>query len=296
MGTYTLEQLREDGPQFAMAMLLRCLDSGEPFVTYGAIRDELEFQLRIDKIFPTQIGHVAGSLMDRILGVDPKAPLINALITRPDGLPGVGIAGYFANRYNSKRLLNWDRVPAREKRELVNSERNKVLRYSGWERINSKLFGSEAKEKLRRENGTEEDGKPPNGLAYGGAAESEEHKKLKKWVSLNPEELGLSKAYGKGIEESPLLSGDVVDVLFANGSDFVMVEVKSCLSNDVDLRRGLYQCVKYRHVKEAEHCPHDVRVRALLVTERELNPELVERARLLGIPTKVVAVNTRKAK
>ena len=67
MSSYTLEQLGNEGPQFAMAMLIPCLKSGEPFITYGKIRDELQHQLQIRTIFPTQIGHVAGSLMDKAL-------------------------------------------------------------------------------------------------------------------------------------------------------------------------------------------------------------------------------------
>lgn len=36
---YTFEELGENGSPFAMAMLLDCLKGGEPFVTYGAIRE-----------------------------------------------------------------------------------------------------------------------------------------------------------------------------------------------------------------------------------------------------------------
>ena len=82
MSTYTVEDLSMEGPQYAMAMLLECIKKGEPFVTYGEIRDELEFQMEIDKIFTVQIGHVAGTLMNEILEIDPKAPLINVLITK----------------------------------------------------------------------------------------------------------------------------------------------------------------------------------------------------------------------
>ena len=130
MVNYTVDQLIEEGPPFAMAMLLRCLKAGEPFVTYGAIRDELEHQLGIDAIFPIQIGHVAGSLMDQILEVDPKAPLINVLITRPTGLPGKGAGGYFANKYKIEGYRKWSKVSAKKKRELVDRERIKILRYT----------------------------------------------------------------------------------------------------------------------------------------------------------------------
>ena len=291
MTSYTVEQLCEDGPPFAMAMLLDCLKSGEPFVTYGAIRDELEYQLSIDKIFPTQIGHVAGSLMNKILEVDPKAPLINALITRPTGLPGVGVGGYFANRYKIERYRKWGKVPPKEKRELVDRERIKIMRYRNWEQINKKLFGTTAKSKLRQQDGSEVDGFSTNGINYGGPAESEEHKKLKKWVAAHPHEIGLRKSFGKGELESRLLSGDTVDVLFSDGNNFTTVEVKSCRSNDEDLRRGLYQCVKYWKVKEAENLPNKVRVQAVLVTERELNFELKIRARLLKVRFICVSVN-----
>ena len=82
MPAYTVEQLKENGPPFAMAMLLNCIVRGESFVTYDSLRRELEYQMNIDRIWPTHPGEVAGSLMDQILKIDPNAPLINVLITR----------------------------------------------------------------------------------------------------------------------------------------------------------------------------------------------------------------------
>lgn len=293
MSHYTVEQLGKDGPPFAMAMLLNCLKSGESFVTYGAIRDELEYQLGIENIFPTQIGHVAGTLMNKILEIDPKAPLINALITRPTGLPGEGVGNYFADRYKIDSYRKWDKVSLKKKKELVDTERIKILSYQNWEELNKKLFGPTAKSKLRKQEGSEEDGISPNGKNHGGPAESEEHKKLKNWVAAHPQKIGLRKSFGKGVTESPLLSGDTIDVLFEDRNNFVTVEVKSCRSNDEDFRRGIYQCVKYRKVKEAEHFPNEVRVQAILVTERELNVTLKTRARLLGVKFKCVSVNKK---
>lgn len=110
MGTYTIQQLCEEGPQYAMAMLLRAMDAGEPFVTYGAIRSELEYQLNIPQIFSTQIGYVAGTLMDQILAIDEDAPLINVMIARANGIPGVGAGGYLAERYGNPKLKKWDNI------------------------------------------------------------------------------------------------------------------------------------------------------------------------------------------
>jgi len=274
-----------------MAMLLDCLKSGEPFVTYGAIKTELEYQLGIDAIFPVQIGHVAGSLMNRILEADSTAPLINALITRSSGLPGEGVGHYFADRYGIEKYRKWEKVPPKIKQQLVDDERVKIFNYKKWEELNDVLFGSKAKTQLRKPDGSEVDGIAPNGKNFGGPAESEEHKRLKRWVAANPQKIGLRKSFGEGERESPLLSGDIVDVVFIDGNDVVTVEVKSCRSNDDDFKRGIYQCVKYKNVKEAEHLPNNVNVQAILVTERELNPTLKTRARLLGITVKTVLVN-----
>lgn len=282
---YTLEQLRDDGPQYAMALLLRCIRAGEPFVTYGAIAAELEYQLGVEKIFSTHIGHVAGSLMDRILKLDPRAPLINVLITRPDGVPGKGAGGYLADRYRKSALRKWDSIPRSQKLSIVGAEREKIFQYAKWSSLNRRLFGGAALSRLRVPVGNEHDFNLP---AYCGPAESEEHKTLKNWVAGNPRRIGLGGQFGRGEIEARLQSGDEVDVVFSSGTAFRMVEVKSCRSNDEDFRRGVYQCVKYREVKRAEHAPYDVDVDAILVTERELPPELKERASLLGVVLRVV--------
>lgn len=81
--------------------------------------------------------------------------------------------------------------------------------------------------------------------------------------------------------------------MFTHQGTFRAVEVKSIRSSDDDLRRGIYQCVKYREVKRAETYPYEADIEAILVTERKLPSELQERARQLGIKTKCVAVNAR---
>jgi len=279
-----MQQLRDDGPQYAMAMLLNCIDAGEPFVTYGKIAGEVEYQLNIDKIFSTHIGHVAGSLMDRILKISPKAPLINVLITRPDGIPGAGAGGYLADRYNVSRFRKWGGMSRERKLEIVQREREKIFKFGGWAAINEILFGLAVIEQIRKPLGNEQDGKG----GCGGEAESEEHRALKMWVSEDSRRVGLSVDFGVGDVEARLQSGDEVDVAFSFGNSFRMVEVKSRRSNNEDFKRGIYQCVKYREVKRAEHLPYAIDVVSILVTERELSPEVQERAKLLGVKLKVV--------
>lgn len=289
MPTYTLEQLRNEGPQFAMVMLLQCIKNGEPFVTYGDIRSELEYQLKIKTIFSTRIGHVAGTLMNQILEIEPKAPLINVLVTRPHGIPGSGVGDYLAERYKNNSLRDWDNVPLNDKKRIIQKEREKIFKYKHWEDLNKKLFDTSTGLILRDKENTDSEF---SNHSCGGVSESEEHKKLKEYVLKNPHDIGISKSFTSGELESRLLSGDVIDVLFSNGVSFKTVEVKSCRSNDQDLKRGIYQCVKYREVKKAEHLPYEISVQAILVTERKLPEELKERARLLGVKHRVLSVNT----
>ena len=287
MTQYTLKQLSEEGPPFAMALLLRCLETGEPFVTYGAIRDELQHQLKIERIFSTHIGTVAGSLMDRILEVDPKAPLINVLITRGDGIPGKGVGGYLAERYGKRNLRKWSTVPRNEKLEIVEREREKVFAYKGWLKVNHELFTESSPIRLQTSSAnTDPD---ISSGEYGGPAESEEHRELKEWVAKNPLAIGLRISFGEGKLEHLLMSGDEVDVMYQRGTSYRLIEVKSARSSDADLNRGIYQCVKYREVKRAEHAPFEIDCRSILVTERDLPEKLRERARVLNVQHKFVS-------
>ena len=70
------------------------------------------------------------------------------------------------------------------------------------------------------------------------------------------------------------------------------VEVKSSKSNDDDLRRGIFQCVKYRELLRAEQrtdgvLPH---ARSILVTERDLSKKLSREASLLKVPCVTIAL------
>ena len=169
MPAYTVDQLREDGPPFAMAMLLSCIVRGESFVTYDGLRGELEYQLNIDRIFPTHPGEVAGSLMDQILKIDPTAPLINVLIARGSGIPGKGVGGYLAERHRKPQLTDWDNVPKQIKLQLIDRERKRVFKYKNWASLNQQLFGEGALGKLRKPSPGESDHKKSG---RGGPAES----------------------------------------------------------------------------------------------------------------------------
>jgi len=295
MSTYTVDRLARRGARHALAVLLQHIrDGDEPFVTYGAIARLLEGKLKIPRVFPTHIGSVAGTMMDLIEEEDPDAPLINALVTRPNGIPGRGFGGYYNRRIRRDGERTWDKLPRGRKLAIVAEVRAEVRRYTGWDALYAELFGAAPPKAPKPKRYKERDGKPSETDRPTGKGESLEHKRLKDWAVKNPVALGLAQAF-KGTPEKGLLSGDRIDVLFTDGASFVVVEVKSTLSTDDDLRRGVYQCVKYRSVVEAQEIPVTVSVRTMLLTERELPDDLKARARELGVLLKVHAINAPRA-
>jgi hypothetical protein len=294
MRTYSVPRLSARGARHALALLLQHIHSGdEPFVTYGAIARLLEARLKIPRVFPTHVGAVAGTMMDLIEEEEPDAPLINALVTRPNGIPGKGFGGYYDRRIRRDGERAWVNLSRGRKLDVVAQVRAQVRRYPDWNALYAKLFGTAPPEAPKPRRYRERDGKPAETTRPIGAGESDEHKRLKDWAVRNPAALGLAQAF-KGTPEKALLSGDRIDVLFTDGASFVAVEVKSTLSTDDDLRRGVYQCVKYRAVVKAQESPVSVPVRAMLVTERELPEDLKTRARELGVLLRVHEINPRR--
>jgi hypothetical protein len=102
--------------------------------------------------------------------------------------------------------------------------------------------------------------------------EGKEHKALKEYVKAHPETIGIKHVVRAELEHI-LPSGDKLDVFFVlkNGTQ-VAVEVKPSTSDDGDLTRGIFQCVKYKSVMEAlrtvEAGDYDIQVK--LITARSL--------------------------
>ena len=104
-------------------------------------------------------------------------------------------------------------------------------------------------------------------------------------MASHPEIVGLPKNSGVGVTEFPLPSGDSLDVSFQRRKLWVAAEVKSAISSEADIARGLFQCIKYRAVMEAVQvattCPQSAR--AILVLEGRFPQSLVVLRNLLGI-------------
>jgi hypothetical protein len=287
MQTYNVKHLASKGAPIAMAMLLRAVNKSNPFITYLSVAKELEKQFDIPKVFPLHIGNVAGEMMNSILAVYPKAPLINVLICRSNGVPGGGAGDYLTKRYNDPLLHDWSTVPMRNKRELVERERQKILSYPNWDQLVKNVFGRIPPLRIDLSTDKARDYEP----GRGGEAESPEHKRLKRWVHDNPNEIGIRQIPTYKEMEQRLLSGDEVDVAFRCGATYYVVEVKSKRSNEADLERGIYQCIKYRAVRCAELGSEKSDVVAILVTEEPLPQNLNRKALELNIKAVCVKVN-----
>lgn len=289
MPSYSIEELRRNGPEPLMRWLL-ARGPATP-LTYGYVAQRLERELHIPKIFPTHIGGVAGTLMEQILHVDKDAPLLNVLVVdQLDHLPGKGVTDFLVDRFGAK-YSNYENFSLADKERIVRRAVLEVRSYKKWADIYSQLFNRPSP-RIDQEISqlTEQDGKSPDGRK-GGGGEGPLHKRLKKYIANNPKLV--DSRIGKHrtiIPEAPLPSGDYVDLRIENGLFTVLIEVKSRISGLDDLRRGIFQCIKYDAVARAEFHPLMPDLRVYLVTENHLPKYLLNLARSLNIRTCVVSV------
>ena len=118
-----------------------------------------------------------------------------------------------------------------------------------------------------------------------GGGESDAHKDFKNFIASNPTKIGLSSKIGIGTTEYSLPSADTIDVVFNDNNTIIGVEVKSKISDSNDIRRGLFQCVKYKCLIEAEQKVNNKQIssKVILALEGKFPDELVEVKSILGI-------------
>ena len=116
--------------------------------------------------------------------------------------------------------------------------------------------------------------------------EGRAHKRLKNYIAQHPEAVGLGESLAPGKTEYKLPSGDIPDVLFRGAQCCIAVEVKSDNSNEDDLKRGIFQCVKYREILRARRDLEGgtYEVDAILALEGSLSStELISAKDQLGV-------------
>lgn len=222
------------------------------------------------------VGHVLGAEQDVMealaKNLNIKIPTLNSLIKNKDtGLPAAGFS-YVDPSFNT--------LSDEGKRIFVKGLDEEAINFPHWNIVLEELglspllsIDSEEIDKIKN---------PPSN---GSGGEGSEHKSLKNYVLSHPSCLGLVEIINAD-DEHILPSGDRLDVYFelTNGTK-VAVEVKPSTSNDADITRGLFQCIKYKAILEAlsKADGTNAPVKAILVTRREfsdLHKRLID---LLGV-------------
>ena len=197
-----------------------------------------------------------------------EIPSIQGLVVnQKTGLPGDGVIFLFGRKLNP-----------REKEAMVADKLGKVFSYPKWLDVLEAL-GLQPAPPL-----DPHPDEPPTDH-QSGTAESEAHQRLKDYIASHPEAIRLGRSLAPGETEVVLPSGDKVDVLFQNTKLHIAVEVKSRISNDADLKRGLFQCVKYRAILRACRSLEggSYEADALLALEGSLPQALIPVRNTLGV-------------
>lgn len=249
-------------------ILVRWAQSGVTTNTYG----DLIKELGMDRF--SGIGHVLGCVEDVIMELRTKTgeviPTLNALVKGKNGLPSLGFNYVYPD---------YDSYPVTVKIALVNDKDKKATEYPYWDTIlqllclKPSILNCEINEGLIR-NGS-----------YHGVGEGPQHKALKQFIFEHPEAIGLNNVTFRDTEYI-LLSGDRLDVYFEQDyGGRIAVEVKSRVSPEDDILRGLYQCVKYKAVLDAESKVHGLfsNNRVYLVVEGRLSDSNLQIKDTLGV-------------
>lgn len=262
------DELYQGRARAALPLLVRQAIAQEPII-YSHLAAELGMPNA------RNLNYVLGSIGTTLQEVAAKTkkfipPLTAIVVNQQTGLPGEGVSEFIGEQ-------DFARLPRKEQRLLVDKLLSEIYIYKGWSELLSQLgldVCPPQNEALLEAAGA---------MQAGG--EGPLHKQCKQLIYSAPELLKLPKRTLQSEMESRLPSGDVVDVLFKYQSEWVAVEVKSRISTEADIVRGLYQCVKYRALIEAYQITIGLAPsgRVILALESEFPQTLLPIKNMLGI-------------
>lgn len=226
-----------------MVKHIQDFNGGDKYITYGALAKKVGYpEPHTGHLFGKNIGEtlgVMGHMFDNIVIDGEKVPLLQTLVVRQGKkLPSDGL-----KEFNK----TYPQLSDKKKKDFIFAEYKKIFKFGDrWKKVLEELG-------IRQPTTAQSKRTIGNNLynPYGSEG-SQEHIALRDFIAKNPSIIGLN-VDGKGITEYPLKSGDIIDVVFETDDLIVGVEVKSRKSGNDDHERGLYQCVKYSAVLEAEN-------------------------------------------
>ncbi len=196
------------------------------------------------------IGHVVGEMMNILWNeYSEDVPPINVFVVNQE----TEHASYGADDY----VKTWckrrgKKLSAMSDDDVLKLVWKDALKFKQWDEILTLFQINTDIEQQEIDGGIDGDGKDRRRLGYG-QVESPEHRKFKHYIASHPQRID-EALKRRGTVEKGFPSLDEVDVFFAKGSRAFVVEVKSqkSLKNFADLKRGVFQCVKYKALAEAE--------------------------------------------
>jgi len=229
------DKLYQQRARAALPLLVRLAHAGSK-ITYSELADALGMSNARTLNYP--LGSIGQALLDLGEHWGEKIPMIQCLVlNKQTGLPGEGIGWFIENR---EEFASMSRGAQRKRVESVLAD---VFTYTRWDDVLDAL-GLEP-------DRSDFSSQLESASQFRGSGESEAHKALKRHVALTPRIVGLPQSAAQGEEEYALPSGDSLDVYFRHNGIRTAVEVKSRISDQSDISRGLFQCIKYSAVLEA---------------------------------------------
>ena len=264
-------KLYQERARRALPLLVRQAKAGRT-ITYGKLADELCMPNARNLNYP--LGSIRASL--QLLGKKWRKDILPGIqvlvVNKNTKLPGTGIALFSETDTD---------FPGQ-----VEAEQARVYAYPRWDDV---------LRDLNLESAPSNATLVETAKGFSGGGESEEHRQLKYYVRDHPEILGLRHKSKDATLEGRLPSGDSLDISFESSQRWTAVEVKSAKSDKADYSRGVFQCVKYEAVMEAELVSKasrkkDFEVKVILVVEGKLDPDLWSLANTLGVCVREVPV------
>lgn len=263
------DKLYQQRARKALPLLVRQAKAEQPII-YSGLAEELDMPNARNLNYV--LGYIGGALQDLSKKWNINIPPIQSLVVNKfTGIPGEGFWGLAGLESFAKSSL-------KQKKLLITQMLQEIYQFDQWEEV-LKEFG------LRPLlNDFAKIQKKISHAGYGGG-ESEDHKRFKEYVSNNPQVVDLPKSTGKGQIEYEFPSADAVDVLFIYNKKWIGVEVKAKRSPIDDIARGIFQCIKYRSLIEAQQMVKQKSPNAetILAIEGHFPKELLFLKNILGI-------------
>lgn len=259
----------EQRARMILPVLVRQAQAGQP-ITYMALSREMGIH---HHVFSYPLGTVAEALQDLSQQWGEPVPALTSMVINQDtGRPGPGFGWAVAGMDDYPRMPPWQQMV------VANRAREECFHYDKWAAVLAALGLSPAEQAVSP-------ALVAAAAARGGVGEGDAHRCLKEFVAAHPTLIGLPRSTAPGTLEYRLPSADTIDVLFVRQGERVAVEVKAANAGAVDILRGLFQCVKYEALLQAEQAVQGepARGRAVLVLEGTLPDTLVAARNTLGV-------------